>query len=94
MKVVPALDEIEDRQARLATWVLKRRRASSSHSSVAKKLSHLALATPRTLVSADVWTGGWCSTVTSINCSTNEVKSTLICPSPTFANAATSLKER
>src|ERR1700726_4407173 len=28
---------------RASTWVLKRRRSSSSHSSVAKKLSHIAL---------------------------------------------------
>ena len=42
MGVVPALDELEHR-LRASAWVWKRRRSSSSHSSVAKKLSHIAL---------------------------------------------------
>jgi hypothetical protein len=40
--VVPAFDELKTAM-RASPWVLKRRRSSSGHSSVAKKLSHLAL---------------------------------------------------
>jgi hypothetical protein len=42
VRVVPALCEFEDGQAGM-TWLLKRVRSSSSHSSVAKKLSQSAL---------------------------------------------------
>jgi hypothetical protein len=42
MQVVPALDEVEDREFRLLC-VRKRCLSSNSHSRVALKLSHIAL---------------------------------------------------
>ena len=42
VRVVPTLDEFEDGEPRL-DLCLERCRSSSSHSSVAKKLSHIAL---------------------------------------------------
>jgi hypothetical protein len=43
VRIVPALDEFKHRHVRLGLGLKKRRRASSSHSRVAKKLSHIAL---------------------------------------------------
>jgi len=42
MRVIPAFDELE-MTVRASAWVVNRRRSSSSHSSVAKKLSQIAL---------------------------------------------------
>ena len=42
MGIVPSFNEFEDRAARLY-WILKTAAGQQSHSSVAKKLSHMAL---------------------------------------------------